>query len=361
MPFESIDGIDVTNRDHLLRIRLDRPEQRNAMTPDQINHISKLCAAAEEDDDVRVVLLTGTGDSFCAGADLSGVDLSAHGGQIPPVSMGRNLFLSLLELSKPLVGAINGVAAGGGLGLALCCDIRLGSDDARFATSFSRIGLTANDAVAWLLPRIVGIAKAIELIAIGKPIDATEAERIGLISYRYPNAEFDDAGRRVRRRAARRAAGRPAVLEAARASTGSTARTASTCSRRSTRRWPTVRSPTTTSKRASPRSRRSERPSSAATSCSRSGRTTDPGRAGCARRRASPARTRRRARAATARVTSSALVTEGWAYGLSPMPTRTWRPRPAAARSSDSACPASIIVYGTMVHSRSRSGDSCER
>ena len=192
MPFESIDGIEVTTGDHLLRIRLNRPEHRNAMTPDQVNHVSKLCAAAEEDDDVRVVVLTGTGDSFCAGADLSGVDLSASGGQIPPVSMGRNLFLSLLELSKPLVGAINGVAAGGGLGLALCCDIRLGSDDARFATSFSRIGLTANDAVAWLLPRVVGVAKAIELIAIGTPIDATEAERIGLISYRYPNAEFED-------------------------------------------------------------------------------------------------------------------------------------------------------------------------
>ncbi len=191
MPFESIDGVEVTNEDHLLRIRLNRPEHRNAMTPDQINHISKLCAAAEDDDDVRVVLLTGTGEAFCAGADLSGVDLSATGGQIPPVSMGKNLFLSLLELSKPLVGAINGVAAGGGLGLALCCDIRLGSYDARFATSFSRIGLTANDAVAWLLPRVVGIAKAIELIAIAKPIDATEAERIGMISYRYPNNEFE--------------------------------------------------------------------------------------------------------------------------------------------------------------------------
>jgi 2-(1,2-epoxy-1,2-dihydrophenyl)acetyl-CoA isomerase len=106
--------------------------------------------------------------------------------------MGRNLFLSLLELSKPLVGAINGVAAGGGLGLALCCDIRLGSEDARFSTSFSRVGLTANDAVAWLLPRIVGIAKAIELIAIPMTIDAAEAERIGLLSYRFPNADFEE-------------------------------------------------------------------------------------------------------------------------------------------------------------------------
>ena len=191
MPFEAIDGIDVSAHDHVLRIRINRPEQRNAVTPDQMNHISKLCAQAEHDDDVRVVLVSGTGDSFCTGADLRGVDLSASGGQIPPVSMSRNVFLPMLELSKPFVGAINGVAAGGGLGLALCCDIRIGSDDARFATSFSRIGLTANDAVAWLLPRIVGIAKAIELIAIPAPIDASEAERIGLISYRYANAEFE--------------------------------------------------------------------------------------------------------------------------------------------------------------------------
>ena len=200
MPFESIDGIEVTLRDHLLRIRLNRPDHRNAMTPDQMNHVSKLCAQAEDDDDVRVVLLTGTGDSFCAGADLSGVDLSASGGQIPPVSMSRNLFLALLELSKPLVGAINGVAAGGGLGLALCCDIRLGSDDARFATSFSRIGLTANDAVAWLLPRIVGIAKAIELIAIARPSTPPKPSASGssatgtpTTSSRHRVGEFVDA------------------------------------------------------------------------------------------------------------------------------------------------------------------------
>jgi enoyl-CoA hydratase/carnithine racemase len=191
--FESIDGIEVVRRDHLLTIRLNRPQQRNAMTPNQMNYVGQLCAAAEHDDDVRAVVLTGSGDAFCAGADLGDVDLSAEGGQIPPVSMSRNLFLPLLQLSKPLIGAVNGVAAGGGLGLALCCDIRLASDNARFSTSFSRIALTANDTVAWLLPRIVGIAKALELIYVSKPIDAAEAERIGLVSYVKPRDELDTA------------------------------------------------------------------------------------------------------------------------------------------------------------------------
>jgi enoyl-CoA hydratase/carnithine racemase len=190
--FASIDGVEVTNRDHLLTIRLARPEKRNAMTPNHMNYLGQLCAAAEHDDDIRVVVITGVEDAFCAGADLGEADLSADGGQIPPVSMGRNLFLPMLELSKPFIGAINGVAAGGGLGVALCTDIRIASEDARFATSFSRIALTANDAVGYLLPRIVGVAKALELIYVGRPIGATEAERIGLVSYVHPRAEFDD-------------------------------------------------------------------------------------------------------------------------------------------------------------------------
>ena len=193
MGFDSIDGIEVTNRGHLVRIRIARPERRNALTPNHMNYIGQLCAEAERDDDVRAIVITGTDDSFCAGADLSEADLSADGGQIPPVSMRRNLFLPMLELSKPLIGAINGVAAGGGLAVALCCDIRLASEDARFATSFTRIGLTTNDAVAWLLPRIVGIAKALELVYDPRPIGAEEAERIGLASYVYPRDDFDAA------------------------------------------------------------------------------------------------------------------------------------------------------------------------
>jgi 2-(1,2-epoxy-1,2-dihydrophenyl)acetyl-CoA isomerase len=184
-------GIEVTTDDYVRTIRINRPEAHNAVTPDQVNYISRQCGEAENDDDVRVVVMTGTGDSFCAGADLRGVDLSATGGQIPPVGMGGNVFLPILELSKPLIGGINGVAAGGGLGLALCCDFRIGSENARFATAFSRIGITTNDAVAWLLPRIVGYPKALELIYSGRPIGAEEALRIGVMSYLVPGDELD--------------------------------------------------------------------------------------------------------------------------------------------------------------------------
>ena len=192
MNFSKIEGVDVTLENHLLTIRIARPERLNALTPDQMNYISRICAGAEEDNDVRVVVIAGNPGAFCSGADLTDTDLSSEGGQIPPVSMGRNLFLSLLELSKPLIAAVEGVAAGGGLGLALCCDIRIASTQARFATSFSRIGITANDTVAWLLPRIVGTAKALELIYNARPIDAVEAERIGLVSYVYQEADFQE-------------------------------------------------------------------------------------------------------------------------------------------------------------------------
>lgn len=192
MNLPEIEGVDVTLENHLLTIRIARPERLNALTPDQMNFVSRACAAAEEDDDVRVVVIAGDEAAFCSGADLTDTDLSASGGQIPPISMGRNLFLSLLELSKPLIAAVEGVAAGGGLGLALCCDIRIASTRARFATSFGRIGITANDTVAWMLPRIVGTAKALELIYNPRPIDAHEAQRIGLVSYVYEQADFDD-------------------------------------------------------------------------------------------------------------------------------------------------------------------------
>jgi 2-(1,2-epoxy-1,2-dihydrophenyl)acetyl-CoA isomerase len=190
---QGMDGVDVVLTDGILTVLINRVERRNAVTPDQMHFIGQTCAAAEKDDGVRVVVLRGTGNAFCAGADLADVDLSADGGQVPPVSMGANLFVPIVELSKPLIGAVNGMAAGGGLGLALCCDIRLAAANAFFTTAFTRIGLTANDAVGWLLPRTVGTAKALELIYLSDRIDACEAQRIGLVNHVYAEAEFDEA------------------------------------------------------------------------------------------------------------------------------------------------------------------------
>lgn len=182
MDYPTMAEVEASRRDGILTITFDRPGRRNALTPDQVTFVAELVAMAEHDNETRVVVLTGAGGDFCAGADLRSVDLSASGGQVPPVSVGRNPFLPLLELSKPLIAQVDGVAAGGGLGFALCCDIRVASERARFAAAFGRIGITANDAVGWLLPRIVGVAKALELIWIATPIDAAEAERIGLVS-----------------------------------------------------------------------------------------------------------------------------------------------------------------------------------
>jgi enoyl-CoA hydratase/carnithine racemase len=193
MTLPSMDGIDTTLVDHVVTIRIDRPRRRNALTPDHFAHLAELFRAIEHDDEIRAVVVTGTADAFCAGADLGEADLSITGGQIPPYGPSGNVFVPIVESSKPLIGAINGVAAGGGLGLALCCDIRIAREDARFATAFGRIGLTANDAVAWALPRVVGTSRALELIYLGRPVDAAEAERIGLVSSVHPRGSFEQA------------------------------------------------------------------------------------------------------------------------------------------------------------------------
>ena len=202
-------GIQIAKSHHVLTITIDRPERRNAVTLAHLDLIAATCEEAERDDDVRAVVLAGNAESFCAGVDLGTVDLESGGGLVQPPRITRNFLLPLLELTKPLIGSIGGIAAGGGLGLALCCDIRLASPNARFATAFSRIGLTATDAVAWLLPRTVGLSKSLEMIYLGDPIDATEALRIGLIDHLVP---ADELNLRVRELATRCAAGPPVAI-----------------------------------------------------------------------------------------------------------------------------------------------------
>jgi len=182
----------VFERDgHILTIEINRPKNLNAVTLENIEALGTVFAEADADDQVRVVLLTGRGErGFCAGADLGKIDPTQGGGQPPRVRVDGHPLLPIVEFSKPLIGAINGAAIGVGLGLAAACDICVAAETARFGTGFARIGIVAGDMVAWLLPRRVGVSKALELIYRPAPIDAQEAYRIGLVSYVVPQDEL---------------------------------------------------------------------------------------------------------------------------------------------------------------------------
>lgn len=171
-------------------ITLNRPEARNSLTHQMIADLGdavESCAAGE----VRAVLLTGSGDSFCAGADLKGLveRLNNDGAQALSEEIGHvagtlhdRVVLPLLRLRKPVIGAINGVAAGAGFSLMLACDLRIASSSARFLMAYGNIGATADGGSTYLLPRIVGAAKAMELYLASQPMSAEIALEMGLIT-----------------------------------------------------------------------------------------------------------------------------------------------------------------------------------
>lgn len=165
-------------------VTLDRPDKLNAIDWRMWEELAALWRALEEDDDVRVVVLTGAGRGFCAGLDLEAA-VGLPGMTVPEMmrgqEMGAQVIASLKRLPKPVIAAVNGPAAGGGLALALASDVRLASTQARFGVAFIRLGLSACDVgVSWLLPRVVGLGHASELMLTGRVVDAAHAERIGL-------------------------------------------------------------------------------------------------------------------------------------------------------------------------------------
>jgi enoyl-CoA hydratase/carnithine racemase len=165
---------------------LNRPERYNSMTDTMFREFEQLADAVNDDDDVRVLILTGAGKAFCSGFDL---DLAAG---LPAMGVLEFLeqqetaargLLALRSLRIPLVAAVNGAAAGGGFSLALAADIRLASTEAKFNAAFVRIGLSAGDlGVSWLLPKLIGPARAAELAYTGRFVFAAEAEQIGLVN-----------------------------------------------------------------------------------------------------------------------------------------------------------------------------------
>jgi enoyl-CoA hydratase len=188
-------------RDGVTLLTLDRPERLNAMSMELVSDLHEALAAVAADADCRAVVLTGAGRGFCAGLDLKGMGRApgVEGLGRPQSAMVTQQHIAshvprLRGLRQPVIAAVNGPAAGGGLALALASDVRIAAASARFNVAFVRIGLSGCDiGVSWLLPRLVGASRAFELLLTGRIIDAAEADRIGLVSRVVPDGEVVDA------------------------------------------------------------------------------------------------------------------------------------------------------------------------
>ncbi len=192
-------------RDHICTITLNRPERRNALNPTAYAEIEAAFRAASADPEVRCVVVTGADPAFCSGEDVKEMMTGEGGGAPRPVRVRHEATpaaMAALDCEKPVIAAVNGAAVGWGMELALYADIRIASEQARFAELFIKRGLICDVGGLLRLPAIVGPAKAAELLYTGDPIDAAEAGRIGLVSRVVPHAELMDAAYALARRIA---------------------------------------------------------------------------------------------------------------------------------------------------------------
>jgi len=190
--------IIYTKEEGIATITLNRPNRMNSFSPEMSDSIYKAVDDTARDDNVRVLIITAKGRAFCTGADVKAMaqrlDHTDKEGKNRDFRSGNIRFPVLFRnVDKPIIASINGVAVGGGLDFACCCDIRIASDRARFAEVFIRRGLIPALGGIFFLPRLVGIDKACELIWTGDMIDAKEAERIGLVTKVVPHDELEIA------------------------------------------------------------------------------------------------------------------------------------------------------------------------
>lgn len=188
LKFEAKDGIAT--------IRLNRPDKLNAFTDDMLEKWLGALEECRRRQDVRVVVITGTGRAFTTGGDVEGFTASASkttaGIKDRVVEGIQRLPRTIAELDKPVIAALNGFATAGGLDVALACDIRFAAESARFAETYVRMGLIPGAGGAYFLPRVVGLAKALEMLWSSEYVDAREAERIGLVNRVFPDSELMD-------------------------------------------------------------------------------------------------------------------------------------------------------------------------
>ena len=184
-----MEGLDIRTGAGVLRLTMDRPERLNAMTAAMSDRIAAELEGAATRDDVRVVLLAGAGGAFCSGADLSGAD--AHQNfDVTSLDRANRVIRAVTGIDKPVVAAVDGVAAGVGCSTALACDLVVASPRASFLLAFARIGLMPDGGATATVAASVGRARAMRMALLGEALDAQEAYDAGLVSHLAPD-DFD--------------------------------------------------------------------------------------------------------------------------------------------------------------------------
>ena len=196
-----------TVTDGIARITLNRPERMNAFTFEMIDAWTAALQQCRTDDAVKVVLLTGAGNAFCSGGDI--VEMGDRLQHTPEQRKNEQfnrierIPIALEDLDKPVIAAVNGVATGAGMDMALMCDIRYAAQSARFAETYIKVGLVPGAGGAHFLPRLVGVSKALELFLTGDFVDADEALRLGLVNKVFPDDKLIEEVEKIARRMVR--------------------------------------------------------------------------------------------------------------------------------------------------------------
>lgn len=185
------DAVLYETEGRIARITLNRPDNRNSMTPDVLSAFAAAAGRAAGDRSLRCVVITGSGNTFSAGADFKS-QLQTGDATLPAHDRSFAMyepFLSVLDIKVPVVGALNGHAIGGGFGLSLVCDIRLCADDGKYGANFAKLGISSGMAITYVLPRLVGISRSAELLFTGRLFDGREAAQIGYATHSLPAAD----------------------------------------------------------------------------------------------------------------------------------------------------------------------------
>lgn len=191
--------LEFTIKDGIATARLNRPEKKNALSEDMLRELGRGLREAQDDPSARVFVITGAGDAFCSGGDLGRRAREGEGAEPTPLARKNRLqqgthrvALAIEEFDKPLIAAVNGAAAGAGMDMALMCDLRFAARSARFSEAYIRVGLIPGNGGCYFLPRIVGAAKALEMLWTGEFVGAEEALRIGLVNHVYDDDKLMD-------------------------------------------------------------------------------------------------------------------------------------------------------------------------